>query len=79
MRGFFENLTEGIQFTGDIKSDMMVFLKHHGFAKTVGHSIRVATEARRIAGKFGEDAGAAEVAGWLHDISAVFPAEQRTR
>lgn len=79
MQPLLEKLVEGIQLTGDTKLDMAVFLTHHDFGETAGHSTRVAAEAKRIADRFRENTRAAEAAGWLHDISAVFPAEQRTR
>ncbi len=63
--------------TGDIRSDAAAFLKHHGFAHTAGHCARVAGEARRIALRWQADPARAEIAGWLHDISAVIPNEQR--
>jgi predicted HD superfamily hydrolase involved in NAD metabolism len=56
---------------------MVALLTAHGHPKVVGHSVRVAAEARRLAQRWGLDAGAAEAAGWLHDISAIVPVDQR--
>lgn len=58
---------------------VMDFLQHNGFPGTATHSQQVATEAARLAIMFDVDADAARVAGWLHDVSAVFPAAQRAR
>ena len=70
-------LTDGIKLTGDVRHDVPVFLVHHGCPKVAAHSGRVATEARRIAKLVGVDESLAELAGWLHDVSAVFPAQER--
>jgi predicted HD superfamily hydrolase involved in NAD metabolism len=63
--------------TGVLSEDMTAFLIDRGCPKTAEHSRRVVAEARRLAQRFGEDQDRAEQAGWLHDISAVFPAGQR--
>lgn len=70
-------LARGIAFSGDTRADMAAFLAHHGCAHTAGHSLRVAAEARRLAVRWDVDPAAAEVAGWLHDISAVVPIDGR--
>ena len=62
---------------GIFSKDVVDFLTDQGRPKTAEHSRRVAAEARRLALRFGEDLDRAEQAGWLHDISAVFPVEQR--
>lgn len=66
-----------IDFTGDIQEDMQVFLQLHGCAWTAGHCLQVAEQARRTALQFGSDPAQARLAGWLHDVSAVFPHAQR--
>jgi predicted HD superfamily hydrolase involved in NAD metabolism len=63
--------------TGRLSVDVPVFLRRHGCAGTAEHSAAVAAECRRLALIAGCDAGASETAGWLHDISAVFPASTR--
>jgi predicted HD superfamily hydrolase involved in NAD metabolism len=68
-----------IQLTGDVRSDATTFLIHHGHSKTADHCARVAVQAKRLAARFGEDERLAETAGYLHDISAVFPVEQRAQ
>lgn len=64
-------------FTGDLAHDVPHFLRAHGFPKTADHSADVAATSRQIATRFGLDAAQAEATGWLHDISAVFPAASR--
>ncbi|HDR5278472.1 TPA: bis(5'-nucleosyl)-tetraphosphatase (symmetrical) YqeK, partial [Bacillus thuringiensis] len=44
---------------------------------TYKHSIRVANEAKKIAEKFHVDKEKAAIAGYLHDISGIFPNEER--
>ncbi|NHN34543.1 HD domain-containing protein [Paenibacillus sp. S3N08] len=44
---------------------------------TADHCMDVGTEARRVALLFEVNPDAAEIAGWLHDISAVFPSNER--
>ena len=70
-------LIAGIQLTGDVAHDVPVFLKHNGRPDTAAHCGAVAAEARRIATLVGADGDAAETAGWLHDVSVIFPSEQR--
>jgi predicted HD superfamily hydrolase involved in NAD metabolism len=67
----------GFQFTGDIRYDASAFLEFHDFPKIAFHVRDVALEARALAIRFGLDADAAELAGWLHDISVVIPNARR--
>ena len=69
--------TQGVQLSGDLRADMVELLTHHGHAKTAGHCTRVAAEARRLATQYGQDQNSAEMAGWLHAISAMIPLDQR--
>ena len=66
-----------ITLNGDIQADMTALLVHHGCVKTIGHSMRVAAEAKRLAQDWQTDPRSAEIAGWLHDISAIVPADRR--
>lgn len=68
-----QELQHGWAFTGQIERDVPSFLVHHQCPGTAGHCARVALEAARIARLTGADTRQAEWAGWLHDISAVFP------
>ncbi|MGG0262760.1 bis(5'-nucleosyl)-tetraphosphatase (symmetrical) YqeK [Bacillus mycoides] len=62
---------------GKIENDIKAFLLKYNKEFTYKHSIRVANEARKIAGIFSEDEEKAAIAGCLHDISAIFPNEER--
>ena len=77
MQTLLASLVAGFSFTGHISTDARAFLVHHGCACTARHCAAVAAEARGLALRFGADAGQAETAGWLHDISAVIPDAQR--
>ena len=70
-------LLDGLNLTGDIGHDVPAFLNHHGRPKTAVHSAAVAAEARRIAGMVSVPGSLAELGGWLHDVSAVFPPAER--
>ncbi|MGE6550762.1 bis(5'-nucleosyl)-tetraphosphatase (symmetrical) YqeK [Bacillus mycoides] len=63
--------------TGKIENDIKDFLLKYNKEFTYKHSIRVANEARKIAKIFYEDEEKAAIAGCLHDISAIFPNEER--
>jgi predicted HD superfamily hydrolase involved in NAD metabolism len=71
------DLLKGVPLVGNIGQDTPAFLAHHGYPKTAGHCRRVAATAKRLATQFGVDPSQAETAGWLHDISVVFPNSQR--
>jgi predicted HD superfamily hydrolase involved in NAD metabolism len=62
-----------IPLTRNIQHDSQALLAHHGHATTAAHSLRVAAEAKRLALRQNEDPAKAEIAGWLHDISAIVP------
>lgn len=64
--------------SGNIGRDVLFFLTRHGCPRTAEHCRRVANESGRIAALVGVDVERAMQAGWLHDVSAVFPATQRT-
>ncbi|HEY3290585.1 MAG TPA: bis(5'-nucleosyl)-tetraphosphatase (symmetrical) YqeK [Anaerolineae bacterium] len=64
-------------YTGDVRADMVGVFQEHGFLNAIAHATRVGAEARRLAVRYGADAHDAEVAGWLHDISAVVPNAER--
>jgi predicted HD superfamily hydrolase involved in NAD metabolism len=72
-------LLDEIYLTGDLSVDVPVFLTKRGFAETAVHCQRVAMEAKRIATRFAIRAHSACAAGWLHDVSAVFPSTERLR
>ncbi len=72
-----EALVQNMTLSGHIAHDVPAFLTHHGQPKTAKHSCDVAQKAHELALQFGIDAKQAEIAGWLHDISAVFPSSER--
>ncbi|HOU13775.1 MAG TPA: bis(5'-nucleosyl)-tetraphosphatase (symmetrical) YqeK [Anaerolineae bacterium] len=77
MHAILARLVENISFTDDIARDVTDFLQHYGCPNTAVHSAAVAAEARRLAAQVDVDETAAAQAAWLHDISAVFPADER--
>lgn len=77
MHALFRKLLQGMERSGDLKTDVCAFLTANGCPHTATHSVEVGEEARKTASRFGGDPNAAEAAGWLHDISAVFPADTR--
>jgi predicted HD superfamily hydrolase involved in NAD metabolism len=77
MHPYLAALAETVTWTGDASADVTALLAYHGRADTIGHSMRVAAEAKRLALHWGEDAAGAETAGWLHDVSAIVPVEER--
>ncbi|OPA73810.1 HAD family hydrolase [Paenibacillus selenitireducens] len=77
MHPIFEDLTKHIEFSSDLQSNIRLFLKANNCPQTAEHCMNVGTEARRIAFMFDANPDAAEIAGWLHDISAVYPSHVR--
>lgn len=77
MDSILEKLTLNMTITGDLKSDVYQFLLSNHCPKTAEHCMEVGAESRRVAAMVGADEEQAEIAGWLHDISAVFPNNQR--
>ncbi|MGN7383749.1 bis(5'-nucleosyl)-tetraphosphatase (symmetrical) YqeK [Paenibacillus sp. SAFN-117] len=66
-----------LEMTGSLEKDVAGFLTRHRRPKTAEHSINVGRKARELAARFGADPDQAEAAGYLHDISAIFPNEER--
>ncbi|SFC41596.1 putative HD superfamily hydrolase of NAD metabolism [Bacillus sp. 491mf] len=66
-----------ISLTGDWELDIQRLLEQYNKPHTYEHSVRVANEAKRIAKRFELDEAAAAIAGYLHDISAIIPNDQR--
>lgn len=77
MKELLKALIGDFQFSGDLKKDSMRLLNSHNKQIVAEHTGRVAQEAKRLAGLFGEDGEAAEAAGLLHDISGIIPNERR--
>jgi predicted HD superfamily hydrolase involved in NAD metabolism len=72
-------LLEDFSFSGNLPQDAYNFLIHHNCPNTAAHSHSVAETAVQLADRFDIDRQKAETAGWLHDISAVYPNLQRVR
>ena len=70
-------LIADLALSGEVFRDVPVFLAAHGHPRTAIHCEKVAREAARIARSLGAAGRRAELAGWLHDVSAVFPPEER--
>lgn len=63
--------------TGNLREDICSFLVNNKCPKTAEHCMKVGEMARKIAKQYDADPDAAEIAGYLHDISAVFPNDVR--
>jgi predicted HD superfamily hydrolase involved in NAD metabolism len=72
-----QSLRAGFEPKGWINEDVTVFLKQNGCPRSAAHVANVAQAAYRLAERFGVDPLAAEAGGWLHDVSAVWPDDQR--
>lgn len=72
-----EVFRQEFKHTGDVPRDAVRFLRLYDHSETARHVTQVAAKAGELAERFGLDRGAAVIAGFLHDISAVIPNEQR--
>lgn len=77
MHPLLQSLQGPLRFPGPVAQDAVAFLRHHGLPQTALHAAAVAAEARRLAVRFGVDPDAAALGGWLHDISAPIPNQER--
>jgi predicted HD superfamily hydrolase involved in NAD metabolism len=68
---------DGFVFSGDAKADVRRLLLHHDLPRVAEHSFHVSEEAKRLAEQFGVNPAEAEIAGLLHDISAIIPNRER--
>lgn len=71
-----QNLISGIDFTGDVPSDVLKLLTVKGSTELVNHIVKVAYEAKKIAKHFGIDEEKALTAGLLHDVGRTIPADK---
>ncbi|MBY0159715.1 HD domain-containing protein [Cytobacillus firmus] len=76
MKSVYKNLVINT-LSGNLKDDIYNFLVNNGCPKTAKHCVRVGKEARKIAERFNANADSAEIAGYLHDISAVYSNDVR--
>jgi predicted HD superfamily hydrolase involved in NAD metabolism len=70
-------LRQSLVLFSNLPKDVACFLTQHGHAHTAAHCAHVARHAGELADRFGVSTSQAEVAGWLHDVSAVIPNETR--
>jgi len=73
------NLCGALQLTGNVSQDVPTFLQHHHHTTTALHCQQVAATARHVAALAKVNLAQAETAGWLHDISAIFPVPERVQ
>ncbi len=71
-----EQLLKPLHLIGDPVADITAFLVQCDRPGTVAHLRAAAEEAERLAGRFGLDPVQARLAGWLHDVAAVVPADR---
>ncbi|MFD0681658.1 MULTISPECIES: bis(5'-nucleosyl)-tetraphosphatase (symmetrical) YqeK [unclassified Paenibacillus] len=72
-----QQMKSSMTFSGDLEEDVSSFLRLHNHPHTAEHCLKVGYEAGRLAARFGCDADQARAAGFLHDISAIIPNNQR--
>ena len=77
MHPILQELTRDFNISGDLREDVTAFLIHHDCPNTARHCADVGAIAGELANRFALNATAAREAGWLHDISAVFPKGER--
>lgn len=72
-----EDYIRKLKRTGDIAEDVHRYLTSFGYQKTAKHCAAVAAEAQILALRYDCDPTKAELAGYLHDISAVIPNDKK--
>jgi predicted HD superfamily hydrolase involved in NAD metabolism len=70
-------LTVDFNMRSDLRESVTAFLIHHQCPNTAHHCADVGAVAGDLAARFDVDRTAAQQAGWLHDVSAVFPKDER--
>ncbi|RCX21424.1 putative HD superfamily hydrolase involved in NAD metabolism [Fontibacillus phaseoli] len=71
-----EKYAAGLSLTGSLLQDVSTFFKLHQDSETWDHTLKVTSQAVRIARLYGADPLKAEQAALLHDISNVIPVTQ---
>jgi predicted HD superfamily hydrolase involved in NAD metabolism len=79
MHPILAELRAQITWTGNTGKDVVALLHAHDRSETAEHCGHVAREAGRIAVLAGADTPLARQAGWLHDVSTIFPVPERIR
>ena len=69
----FSDTIKGFTFTNSIENDYFRFFAHFGKHDIAEHCSKVAKEAKRLAAHYGVSQEEAEIAGFMHDISRIFP------
>lgn len=72
-----QELRTGFEPRGWIGEDVTKFLLQNGCPRAAAHCANVARASYELAERYGIDPLMAESAGWLHDVSAVWPDAQR--
>lgn len=73
MQKQLSDLISEIEVTGDMQKDVIGLLLRNGHEELSKHSIKVANEAKRIAGRYGVSEEKAFTAGLLHDTGRIIP------
>ena len=79
MHKILKDAAKNFKKTGNLTKDVESFLEMHACTETFEHVRTVAKQARELAPRFFGKAEDAFCAGLLHDISAVFPNEDRLK
>ena len=77
MNSLFNEFMLNVSMTGDIETDFYHFLLVNGHQKTAEHCLKVGEKADELAKIYGVDPYKAKIAGYLHDVSAIFPNSKR--
>ena len=77
MNDIFKEIIRDVTLTEDIREDSYNLLMKHNKVIIANHSLRVAEKAKLLAKQFGVNENLAEIAGLLHDISGVYPNEEK--
>jgi predicted HD superfamily hydrolase involved in NAD metabolism len=73
----FEEIVNPVVFSGKVNEDVCLLLNANGAPRLAQHCMDVGKQAKVLAGTFGLDQDAAELAGWLHDVGGIFPNDRR--
>ncbi|MFA5925779.1 MAG: bis(5'-nucleosyl)-tetraphosphatase (symmetrical) YqeK [Parcubacteria group bacterium] len=79
MREIFKGIVKNFKRTGVLQEDVAIFLRMHDCEDTIKHVNTVAEEAKILASRFFESQEDAFSAGLLHDVSVLFPEEDRLK
>ncbi len=77
MHALLDVLVKDFSLSGDLREDTAQFLKLNECPNTAIHCQQVGDTAAALAAQFEIAPQQAALAGWLHDISAVFPNAER--